>query len=928
MEFKLYDFFWAKKRESNGRYYWLPLIQHLEDTKNIAGLLWEHWLGEGQRKLITSSLVSESQIDNVGKCLIQFLAATHDLGKATPVFQTKKGYANSEDLDVQLLEKLERIGFEKISSLQLTHSAKSHHSVAGQYLLSTYGVHEDLATIVGGHHGKPIDTVDDYKNQKFYESSYFQTEIRSNSIYNKWHSTQRELFQWALKSSGFTSVQDLPKIKQPAQVILSGLLIMADWIASNEEFFPLIPIDENQVSDKVSRLENGFLKWKKYSGLWEPTVKYTQTVFDNRFGFKPREIQAILSEIIIHSQEPGIFILEAPMGIGKTEAALVAAEQLAAKTGRNGLFFGLPTQATSNGIFPRIEKWLENVSSEFGDNLSIHLVHGKSALNEDFLDLPRSSNINMDDVENGSVIVNEWFSGRKTSALDDFVVGTVDQLLMVALKQKHLALRHLGFSKKVVVIDEVHAYDTYMNQYLLEAIKWLGAYGIPVIILSATLPSDRRIELIKNYLEGRGRKFDKTAELSLREEFGSESYPLITYSDGLDVHQKFDFKKEDNRKIGVFRLQEENLLKTIEEQLSEGGIVGIIVNTVKRAQELAQLLSGKFSDEDVEILHSGFIATERIRKEQELLKMIGKGAKRPYKKIIIGTQVIEQSLDIDFDVLISDLAPMDLLIQRIGRLHRHDIERPKKHKFPQFFVLGTNENLEFESGASVVYGDYLLARTQYFLSDKINIPSDISALVQKVYSQKLEIEFDNKAVNDSYNISKKDHYTKLDIKKQKAKTYRIADPVLRGSRFRKENLIGWLKHSNPDDSEEKSYAQVRDIEETIEVIALKKKGCGYGLFGQEQDISDLISDYKTAKEVAKNTLRLPQSFSKSYNIDKTIEELEKYNNKKLTGWRSSSWLKGSLGIIFDENNEFIINGRKIHYDEKYGVSIKEVEKGE
>lgn len=306
-----------------------------------------------------------------------------------------------------------------------------------------------------------------------------------------------------------------------------------------------------------------------------------------------------------------------------------------------------------------------------------------------------------------------------------------------------------------MVIDEVHAYDTYMNQYLLEAIKWLGAYGIPVIILSATLPSDRRIELIKNYLEGRGRKFDKTAELSLSGEFGSESYPLITYSDGLDVHQKFDFKKEDNRKIGVFRLQEENLLKTIEEQLLEGGIVGIIVNTVKRAQELAQLLSGKFSDEDVEILHSGFIATERIRKEQELLQMIGKGAKRPYKKIIIGTQVIEQSLDIDFDVLISDLAPMDLLIQRIGRLHRHDIERPKKHKLPQFFVLGTNENLEFESGASVVYGDYLLARTQYFLSDKINIPSDISTLVQKVYNQKLEIEFDNKAVNDSYNISKK-----------------------------------------------------------------------------------------------------------------------------------------------------------------------------
>ena len=102
------DYFWAKKTEENSRLLWLPLTQHLEDTKNIAGLLWEHWLSEGQKVLIENSINVKSNIENQGKRLAQFLGAVHDIGKATPAFQTQKGYANSVDLDIQLLEKLER----------------------------------------------------------------------------------------------------------------------------------------------------------------------------------------------------------------------------------------------------------------------------------------------------------------------------------------------------------------------------------------------------------------------------------------------------------------------------------------------------------------------------------------------------------------------------------------------------------------------------------------------------------------------------------------------------------------------------------------------------------------------------------------------------------------------------------------------------
>ena len=176
----------------------------------------------------------------------------------------------------------------------------------------------------------------------------------------------------------------------------------------------------------------------------------------------------------------------------------MAVEQLAEKTGRSGMFFGLPTQATSNGIFPRVRQWLERVEEEAFEKASLRLAHGKSSLNEEFSSL--ATNISPDDERDASVIVNDWFGGRKTSALDDFVVGTVDQFLLVAWKQKHLALRHLGFSKKVVVIDEVHACDAYMNQYLTKAIRWMAAYGVPIVILSATLPAERREEVIRSYL--------------------------------------------------------------------------------------------------------------------------------------------------------------------------------------------------------------------------------------------------------------------------------------------------------------------------------------------------------------------------------------------------------------------------------------------
>ena len=196
---------------------------------------------------------------------------------------------------------------------------------------------------------------------------------------------------------------------------------MADWIASNERFFPLIPIDQALVGDRQGRIEAGWLKWHRTSPRTEEYHSDNASAYRERFGFEPRDFQAKFFEIVQQTARPGIFILEAPMGIGKTEAALLGVEQLSARTKVSGMFFGLPTQATSDGMFGRISRWLESLDEE---TKSLQLVHGKAALNDHYASLPRS---NVYDEADGNVVVNEWFAGRKTAVLDDFVVGTVDQ---------------------------------------------------------------------------------------------------------------------------------------------------------------------------------------------------------------------------------------------------------------------------------------------------------------------------------------------------------------------------------------------------------------------------------------------------------------------------------------------------------------------
>lgn len=854
--------------------------------------LYNHYLSEGQRRIIRTSIHGN---DDDARKLVAFLGLTHDIGKCTPAFQTKRSFDQSIDND--LIAKLVKLGYWQSTNYSLEDAQSSPHALAGEALLNHYGVDVSVAGLIGGHHGKPVNkgkTVRQQIEKEEYLDNYYVKEDEDNTIHQKWASKQKNLFKWTLKNSHYEDVMDIPTIDLiAAQVILEGLLIMSDWIASCSDYFPLLDINQTKPKD-VQRLKHGFKKWFETPEWIPQTNSDAKKYYKKNFGFLPRKFQEKIYDVMNSTTHPGLVIIEAGMGSGKTEAALATAEQMASKDKSDGVFFALPTQATSNSMFTRVKDWLSNVSENDETPHSIQLVHGKAALNNDFKELPKQPNIY--DEDDKGVISNQWFLGSKKAMLDSFVVGTIDQFLLVALKKKHLALRHLGFSKKVIICDEIHSNDAYMSEYMNRALEWMGQYRVPVILLSATLSKQKRNDMIASYIGSH----DFTSSNGL-------AYPLVTYTDGNSVNYIDDFPKENSRNIIVNKLSEENLSAKVEELLTDGGVLGIIVNTVKHAQKLATLFMDKYGDH-VELLHSSFIATQRIQKERQIVKEIGKNGNRPKLKIVIGTQVLEQSLDIDFDSLITDLAPIDLILQRLGRLHRHEINRPNRLKSPTLYVLNANEDASLESGSKAIYGEYLLRRTKDYLPQVIRFPEDLPKLISKIY----DISTDNPTYKDVK--SKYEH--QLDSKRQAAQQF-----ILDDYKDCNDGLLGWLENASSSDA--KGLAQVRNGNNSIEVIMIKQKNDGsYTFLDNGKDIGK-VSNYEVAKSLAKETIKLPNVFSKPWNIDDTISHIEKYTIDNFSDWISQPMLEGSLIIVLSEDNQAILyDGSVIAYDSKLGLYLE------
>ncbi|MDR1398083.1 MAG: CRISPR-associated helicase Cas3' [Desulfarculales bacterium] len=907
---------WAKKSR-NSELAWLPLVIHLADTAAVAEKLWDYWLPTGVKRRIAAKGMSWKQ----ARRLFIFSAAIHDLGKAIPVFQAKPAWPVCLDLDQRLAEKLKAAGLPLRSYRAFSSPHKTPHALASQILLCQAGCDRRVAVILGAHHGKPPD----FGWQDYGPGVYPENYHLRKSEKAAWVAVQRELIAFALRRADFSSLKELPLPDLTAQVLLSGLVIMADWIASNSEYFPYAWLNEASFFfDSQARAQ---IAWKELALPlpWVPGREWEGADFyQQRFAFEPNALQAAAREAAGEIKDPGIMVIEAPMGSGKTEAALAAAEIFAAKTGRRGVFFALPTQATSDAIFPRLWDWLEHQPAI--DGLSLRLLHSKAEFNRQYQELKLSPDDSGE--EGGWVIAHQWFEGRKKSMLDDFAAGTIDQLLLAALKQKHVMLRHLGLTNKVVIIDECHAYDAYMSQYLDQALSWLGAYQVPVIVLSATLPPKKRQEVIDAYWGRNSTPKPLKDPLSDHEPevpptppwVLCRDYPLITYTDGGEAKARAVAADGLSRQICLRFIEDETLVAKLEELLADGGCVGVIVNTVARAQDLAARLSQRWGEETVRLFHSRFLPQDRAEKESKLLAELGKpepGRKRPYRRIIVGTQVLEQSLDIDFDLLITDLCPMDLLLQRLGRLQRHLRIRPGKLRTPLCLLIAP-AGQEFAPGSRNVYGDYWLMRTKALLPDSITLPDDIARLVQEVYDEDLELGLEGL---DQYVNAKKKATQRVDKQKSRALAFRIDLPWANEG----ASLIDWL---NTDVGEKHGEAAVRDSDASIEVLLIQEQEGGlYFLpwikdYGGQPLFPDEVPAGDVAKALAGCSLRLPAALCHPGIIDRTIEKLEELNQARLSVWQASPWLKGCLFLILDADNKAELGAYRLRYDKKYGLSYQ------
>ncbi|MGV8049183.1 MAG: CRISPR-associated helicase Cas3' [Anaerolineaceae bacterium] len=715
---------WAKSSTQNPLS-WHPLIWHLLDASAVAQLLWKHVLSESYKISVASEL---GLSDEDTGTLISFWVGLHDIGKAGPAFQTK---------NTDRGQRLEQLGYDFPKVIFKT---KGFHATATTLILKQIFPELEpampikfmnrLAIALGGHHGEFPNNGD-----------LLDEQVRVVHLGNeKWQSLQSEIF---LLLEGVYKPK-LPSVfptsneeQNPLFLLLTGLTTVADWISSNEIYFPYQP----RVMEPTEYLGNA--RTQAYQALkslgwlgWRSENKPIS--FKELFPefAEPNSIQQSAIDHSLSMQSPFLVILEAPTGSGKTEAAFYLADTAIQRDRKAGIYLAMPTQATSNQMYSRIRSFL--AKRYLGDEINLHLVHGAAFLKDNSQAFTPSSICSDEDQRDANIQSHTWFLPRKRTLLAPFGVGTVDQTFLSVMKTRHFFLRLFGLSHKVLIFDEVHAYDTYMTAIFKDLLHWLHAVGTSVIILSATLPVQTRQELLESY-SGK--------------ETNLESVPFPRLSIVTDQQINVCSAGEvSSRKVrlGWIGQEPEDIVKELKDRLQTGGCAAVICNRVNRAQEIFTILKQSFSDEQVELFlfHSRFPYLWRSDIETRVLGMFGKEdlEKRPKKAILVATQVIEQSLDLDFDLMVSDLAPIDLLVQRIGRLHRHSqlinppIRMPSLAE-PRFIIAappsGQGEIPEFGKD-SYVYEPYILAKTLLTIKgrDTLYLPEETDALIESVYSSK------------------------------------------------------------------------------------------------------------------------------------------------------------------------------------------------
>lgn len=901
---------WAKSRNADGD--WLRLIRHMADAAEMADQLWSSFLPAAIRRQVTRGTEDDPHL---ARKLVLFTTASHDIGKATPMFSSMPGVGLDEEIRAKGLRFGQYSSHERRES---PHSALSHIALT-DWLQRRHGWSRSEATFVaaipGGHHGR------------FPRPEAVQHRGIHTMGDVEWRAVQDELAEYAARVAGmsdanFATLRNV-RLAQPAAILCTAVVIVSDWLASTEQLFPF---RDQRRSDERARAAFERLC---LPAPWSPCPPISDTeLFISRCDLtSPRPMQTRLVQLARTIAEPEMIIVEAPTGEGKTKAALAAAEILAYRFGLGGLIFALPTRATSDAIFTEVSRWV--TATLESDNVTLALVHATAEFNSDYENLVARRRVYDDEQSgrHGSAVANWYLAGRgKLSTLSSVVVSTIDQVLIAGLAAKHVVLRHLGLAGKVVILDEIHAADSYMAEYLKIVLTWLGRYEVPVIALSATLPPDRRAELLAAYNKGRGR-----TNAPCR----SHGYPVISHSSaaGSESHPVLPSGRSSSVGIAEFDGNPAEIADMVLARVADGGRIAIVCNTVTRAQSVARRLLSTDTDASIILMHSRFLGTDRRRRESVLRDLLGPApsvARRAEDKlIVVATQVIEQSLDLDFDLMASDLAPVDLLIQRAGRLHRHrraDGSRPASMRSPRLILTGFRRRVaaapELDRGSDAVYGAAPLLRALTVLdrlresSGVFRSPADVEQLVVDAYDPDLTAPpgWEQAWTEAEY---ARDRRRRDQI--QRARDFTVDPP-------RPRSLIKWPEALARDPDSVKGLAQVRDADDAIEVVVVQRHANGHvvapqwdtAIAGQQVDLGAVIED-GLARRLAQNTVRLPSYLGRGRTGDELIDALEREYFPAT--WQQSRWLRGMLALVLDSDGCATLADHHFEYDDALGLIV-------
>ncbi len=761
---------WAKTDRddpSPDRYH--PLALHLVDVAAVAHELWRTAWSPYRQKRWADALGADEEI--AGRWLA-FITGAHDLGKASPSFQQRaEGH----------LDRINRQTGESFKERQFTNPLPHGFVTVGTLtglLVDRFELTplpaDRLAMATGAHHGAFASS------REFLDALPDSGRQREIGI-GVWATWRADLLDYLAAAVGLPD--PLPGglrnrlLTYPAALALAGTVSYADWIGSDERFFQLsttVPEDPAEAFGESTIKARSALAELRFH---VPSVAIPAGSISDTFEFvrEPNAGQIAAMEVMGTTDGPGIAVIEYPMGWGKTEVALWMAARWAQQDGIDGFYVAMPTRTTSDQLFQRVNRMVKFHADSTGASPNLIKVSGQTpygasepdieqiAAEEDIFGnanptadrdtgavIERGSQADERQRRNESFRRGRWFGQRGRGLLATYGVGTVDQAMLGVLTTRHHFVRLAGLDGRTVIFDEVHSYDVYMSTIVDRLLGFLGALGCPVVILTATLPIDRTRSLVKAYTDGAGWNLTdwQPAEYPrltvATANGGTVSVPVSVPESAATSFQLERIRHDVADDDGLWRL----IAIRLQSVLTDGGTAAVVCNTVAQAQAAYRALTSVFPTNELELFHARFRQRERRAIQERVLRDFGKetGTKdhpiRPHRRIVVATQVIEQSLDLDFDLMVSMFCPVDLLLQRSGRLQRHLKTRPFRPSSlqqPVLWLTGYDETdgvPQFPRGSDAVYGTYPLLRSWWALHelDVVHVPGDITRLIETAYS--------------------------------------------------------------------------------------------------------------------------------------------------------------------------------------------------